>query len=129
MIETSWYPAKSRAFRIAPTRPSIMSLGLTTSAPAWAWHSNKLHQISSISKRHQDSTHERDEPRAAKETFQGKPIGTSNYFQKVKATIKKHFMMIMKSYSGNVYLCYGLLTQLVNSLVIHNHTCPMTSQR
>lgn len=33
---TSWYPAKSRAFRIAPTRPSIMSLGLTTSAPACA---------------------------------------------------------------------------------------------
>lgn len=37
MMETCWNPSASRAARIAPTRPSIISLGLTTSAPARAY--------------------------------------------------------------------------------------------
>lgn len=36
-METSWKPSASRAERSAPIRPSIMSLGLTTSAPARAY--------------------------------------------------------------------------------------------
>ena len=36
-MDTSWKPSASRAARSAPTRPSIMSLGLTTSAPARAY--------------------------------------------------------------------------------------------
>ena len=37
MIGVSARPSSSSAARIAPTRPSIMSLGATTSAPARAW--------------------------------------------------------------------------------------------
>lgn len=37
MIPTCGKPAASKAARMAPTRPSIMSLGLTKSAPASAW--------------------------------------------------------------------------------------------
>ena len=37
MIGVSPKPSSSSAARIAPTRPSIMSLGATTSAPARAW--------------------------------------------------------------------------------------------
>ena len=37
MIVVSSWPSASSAARIAPTRPSIMSLGATMSAPASAW--------------------------------------------------------------------------------------------
>lgn len=37
-MDTSVNPSESRASRMAPTRPSIMSEGATTSAPARAWH-------------------------------------------------------------------------------------------
>ncbi len=33
---------------MAPTRPSIMSLGATMSAPAWAWESAMRDRISSV---------------------------------------------------------------------------------
>lgn len=41
MIETCENPSESSAARIAPTRPSIISLGLTTSAPARAYISSQ----------------------------------------------------------------------------------------
>src|SRR5947207_8720490 len=37
MIGSSLWPSASSWERRAPTRPSIMSLGATTSAPAFAW--------------------------------------------------------------------------------------------
>lgn len=40
MIETCSNPSASRASLMAPTRPSIISLGLTTSAPARACDAN-----------------------------------------------------------------------------------------
>ena len=39
MIWTLAWPSRSSAWRIAPTRPSIMSEGATMSAPAAAWTS------------------------------------------------------------------------------------------
>ena len=41
-------PSSSRAWRIAPTRPSIMSLGATMSAPARAWATAVLESNSSV---------------------------------------------------------------------------------
>ena len=38
MMETSSKASESRVARMAATRPSIMSLGETMSAPASAWH-------------------------------------------------------------------------------------------
>jgi hypothetical protein len=41
-------PSPSSARRIAPMRPSIMSLGATMSAPARAWHSASFASSSSV---------------------------------------------------------------------------------
>ena len=48
MIGVSARPCSSSAARIAPTRPSIMSLGATTSAPAAAWETAVRASSSSV---------------------------------------------------------------------------------
>ena len=42
-------PASSSASRMAPTRPSIMSLGATTSAPARAWQTACWQRTATVS--------------------------------------------------------------------------------
>ena len=48
MMGTFENPVRSSAFRIAPTRPSIMSEGATMSAPAFACDTALLARISSV---------------------------------------------------------------------------------
>ena len=48
MMGTCENPPRSSAFRIAPTRPSIMSEGATMSAPAFACETALFARISSV---------------------------------------------------------------------------------